>query len=37
MKALIAENTELLSNKNELQEIIDEMTELMYRLGIAYN
>lgn len=37
MKALIAENTDLLSQKNDLQEIVDEMTEFMYRVGIVFS
>jgi len=36
VKSLVHENTELLTERNELQEIVDEMTEFMYRLGVAF-
>lgn len=35
LKSLIAENTLLLTEKNELQEIVEEMSEFMLRLGIC--
>mmetsp|Transcript_28948 Transcript_28948/g.25603 ORF Transcript_28948/g.25603 Transcript_28948/m.25603 type:complete len:142 (+) Transcript_28948:242-667(+) len=36
VESLIAENTELFSERNELQDIVNEMSEFLHRQGMAF-